>query len=62
MRQRIAFGWGIPRVDQTAAADPVEISDIVATINLPLQECVGVAVVVRCCMATNFVVDVADRG
>jgi hypothetical protein len=54
MRQSINLGRGIPRVDQTAAADPVEISDVAATINRRLQECTGVAVAVQCCV---FVMD-----
>jgi hypothetical protein len=61
MRRTTELGWRIPRVSQTAAADPVGISDIVATINRRLQGCAGVAVVVQYCVATDFVV-VVDGG
>jgi hypothetical protein len=37
------------------------LSDVVATVNRRLEECAGVAVVVQCCVATNFVV-VTDGG
>jgi hypothetical protein len=61
VRQTIGLSWGIPRVDQTAAAGLVEISEVVATINRQLEECAGAAVVVQCCVATDSVV-VADGG
>lgn len=56
MLRTIDFGWGIPRVDQTAAADPIKISDVVAAMNRRLHECAGVAVVVQCCVAIEFIV------
>lgn len=61
LRQTVDLSRGIPRVDQTAAAGLVEISEIVATINRQLEECAGAVDVVQCCVATDSVV-VVDGG
>jgi hypothetical protein len=56
LRWAIDLGWAIPRVDQTAAADLVEISDVAAA----LRVCVVVVVLYHVAWATDFVV--ADGG
>jgi len=57
LRRAIDLGWEIPRVDQTAVAGPVGILDLVATTNHRLEECAGVAVVVRWLVKSNSLIN-----
>jgi hypothetical protein len=50
------LGWAIPGVNQTAAADPVEVPNIAAA----LRVCVVVVALYNAARATDFVV--ADGG